>query len=58
MEKKIVHSYIDADRLIHDGFPCIGIDRDIKDDTKLVFFFKYSKELIDKLKYYTENKKF
>ena len=58
MEKKIVHNYIDADRLIHDGFPCLGIDRDIKDNTKLVFFFDYTNEVINKLKEYETNKKF
>lgn len=58
MKKKIVHSYIDADRLIKDGFICRGIDRNIKDDTKLIFFFDYSNELINKLKEYETNKKF
>lgn len=58
MKKKIVHSYIDADRLIQDGFICRGIDRNIKDDTKLIFFFDYTDEVINKLKEYETNKKF
>lgn len=58
MEKKIVHSYIDADRLIHDGFTCIGIDRNIKEKGKLVFFFDNTSEVINKLKEYEGNKKF
>ena len=58
MKKKIVHSYIDADRLIHDGFICHGIDRNIKDNTKLVFFFDYTNEVINKLKEYENNKRF
>ena len=58
MEKKIVKNYIDADRLIKDGFICRGIDRNIKEKSKLVFFFDYSEELINKLKYYSDNKKF
>ena len=58
MEKKIVKNYIDADRLIKDGFICRGIDRNINEHGKLVFFFDYSEELINKLKYYSDNKKF
>jgi hypothetical protein len=58
MDKKIVHSHIDADRLINDGFICRGIDRNIKDNTKLVFFFDYTDEVINKLKEYEINKKF
>lgn len=58
MEKKIVKNYIDADRLIKDGFICRGVDRSIKEIGKLVFFFDYSEELINKLKEYSDNKKF
>lgn len=58
MNKKIVKNYIDADRLIKDGFICRGIDRNIKDNTKLVFFFDYTDEVINKLKEYESNKKF
>lgn len=58
MNKKIVKNYIDADRLIKDGFICRGIDRNIKDNTKLVFFFDYSNDVINKLKEYESNKKF
>ena len=58
MNKKIVHNYIDADRLIKDNFTCRGVDRDIKDNTKLVFFFDYTNEVINKLKEYENNKRF
>ena len=58
MKKKIVHNYIDADRLMKDGFICRGTDRDIKDNTKLVFFFDYTNEVINKLKEYENNKRF
>ena len=58
MDIKIVKNYIDADRLIKDGFICCGIDRNIKEKSKLVFFFKYSEELISKLKDYSKTKKF
>lgn len=58
MNKKIVKNYIDADRLIKDGFICCGIDRNINEHGKLVFFFDYSEELVNKLKGYTINKRF
>ena len=58
MNKKIVKNYIDADRLIKDGFICRGVDRNINEQGKLVFFFDYTNELINKLKYYSDNKKF
>ena len=58
MNKKIVKNYIDADRLIKDGFICRGIDRNIKEQGKLVFFFDYTNKVINKLKEYESNKKF
>lgn len=58
MNLKIVKNYIDADRLIKDGYICRGIDRNIKEKGKLVFFFDYSDELIEKLKEYSKDKRF
>lgn len=49
-KKKIVKNYIDADKLIKEGFICKGIDRNICDKTQLVFWFDNSPKLIKRLK--------
>lgn len=58
MKYKLVHSYIDADRLIKDDFICRGIDRNPKNKRELIFIFDYSEELINKLKYYSDHRLF
>ena len=55
---KIVHSYIDADRIIKDGFQCYGIDRNPKNKRQLIFLFDYNNEVINKLNYYADHKLF
>ena len=58
MKYKIVHNHLDANRLIKEGYICRGIDRDIKDNKKLIFFFDYTDEIIKKLIEYKNNKIF
>lgn len=58
MKYKIIKNYIDANRLMKDGFYCKGVDRNRDEKGNLVFFFDYSDELIDKLIYYSNNKIF
>lgn len=48
-ERKIVKSYIDADRLMKMGFRCLGMDKNIHDNTKLIFWFENTKEVNDAL---------
>jgi hypothetical protein len=44
-ERKIVKSYIDADKLMELGFVCLGVETNIKDTTKLIFWFKNTEEI-------------
>lgn len=44
-ENRIVKSYIDADKLMKLGFVCLGIETNIQDSTKLIFWFKNTREL-------------
>jgi|GEM_PF-4101624 len=36
-ERKIVKSYIDADKLMKSGFVCLGVETNINDPSKLIF---------------------
>lgn len=44
-ERKIVKSYIDADKLMKLGFVCLGVETNIKDTAKLIFWFKNTEEI-------------
>lgn len=44
-ERKIVKSYMDADKLMKLGFVCLGVETNIKDTTKLIFWFKNTEEI-------------
>ena len=52
----IVKDYIDADRLMKEGYICKGVDRNKDDRKRLIFFFDYSEELKERLIYYKNNK--
>lgn len=48
-ERKIVKNYIDADKLMKIGFVCLGVETNIKDPSKLIFWFQNTKELNEAL---------
>lgn len=54
----MVKHFIDADRLMKDGYKCVGVDRNKENKTQLVFFFEYKEGIIEKLVYYKNNKRF
>lgn len=45
MEKKIVKSWQDADRLMRMGYICLGVDRNVHDRKQLIFWFEDTPEL-------------
>ncbi|ACD24490.1 hypothetical protein JW813_11485 [Clostridium botulinum] len=44
-KRKIVKSYIDADKLMKMGFICLGVETNIKDNSKLIFWFDNNEEI-------------
>ncbi|MDR3594237.1 hypothetical protein [Clostridium sp.] len=54
-ERKIVKSYIDANKLMKMGFICLGVETNIKDTSKLIFWFKNTKELNEVLQKISDN---
>ena len=58
MKIVIVKNFIDADRLIKDGYKCVGIDRNKDNKKELVFFFRDTGDIQEKLIYYKNHKRY
>lgn len=58
MKTIIIKHFIDADRLMKDGYRCVGVDRNKECKSQLVFFFEYKEGIMERLVYYKNNKRF